>query len=66
MLATEQLAAYRSKHKIKPVGGDMAFCEVCLLRIHRRRSKGRDLFMHDADAIKRLVRSAALGKWVER
>lgn len=58
-LAAEQLARYREKHTIRPVAGGVPHCEHDLIRIHTRKSKGRPAYLHDADAIKALVRAAA-------
>lgn len=61
----EQLAAYRLHHVIRPVEIATApamfewACKVDGLRVLERRSRGRRLYRHDPDAIKRLVREAS-------
>lgn len=71
MTPSEQLARYRSKHKIAPFEWLLPSypqgmrCQTDQIRIHGRRSKGRDLYLHDADEIKRLVRAAAREGWTE-
>lgn len=59
-----RLELYRSRHTIRPTetttfrGRLVWTCAVDGLLVHRRRSQGRDLWRHDPDAIKALVRMA--------
>jgi hypothetical protein len=57
-LVQEQLAKYREHHVIRPVGDGLLFCEHDLIRILGRRSRGKTLWRHDPDVIRRIVKEA--------
>jgi hypothetical protein len=54
-LVAEQLAKWRERHTIRPIGDGLLFCEHDLIRILGRRSRGKTLWRHDPDAIRRIV-----------